>query len=103
MTADSETELKLLREALDRLPCGVSVYDPTGRPILHNDLTRKRFPALFEVYDNGAKGSDRRLRVGGECLGAVSLKGCSVLSRCFSEKSGEVRPNCFSWRPMPGS
>ena len=55
MTADSETELKLLREALDRLPCGVSVYDPTGRPILHNDLTRKRFPALFEAYDNGAK------------------------------------------------
>ncbi|HEV7690320.1 MAG TPA: ATP-binding protein, partial [Hyphomonadaceae bacterium] len=55
MTTDSKTELSLLREALDRLPCGVSVYDPTGRPILHNDLTRKRFPALFEAYDNGAK------------------------------------------------
>jgi signal transduction histidine kinase/AmiR/NasT family two-component response regulator len=55
MIADSDDELKLLREAFNRLPCGVSVYDRTGRPILHNDLTRKRFPHMFDAFDNGAK------------------------------------------------
>jgi signal transduction histidine kinase/ActR/RegA family two-component response regulator len=43
----------ILREAIDSLPCGISVYDPTGRPIVYNDLTRQRFPHMFEAFEKG--------------------------------------------------
>jgi signal transduction histidine kinase/ActR/RegA family two-component response regulator len=44
----------ILREALECLPDGVSVYDADGRPIFFNSVSNQRFPNIKEAFENGA-------------------------------------------------
>ena len=42
-------------EAIENLPDGISIFDQNGVPILHNRISEKRFPHLYEAFANGAK------------------------------------------------
>lgn len=42
-------------EAIENLPDGISIFDKNGVPILHNRISEKRFPHLYEAFANGAK------------------------------------------------
>ena len=42
-------------EAIENLPDGISIFDANGVPVLHNRISEKRFPHLYEAFANGAK------------------------------------------------
>ena len=42
-------------EAIENLPDGISIFDRNGVPILHNRMSEKRFPHLYQAFANGAK------------------------------------------------
>ncbi len=42
-------------EAIENLPDGISIFDRNGIPMLHNKMSVKRFPHLYEAFANGAK------------------------------------------------
>jgi len=42
-------------EAIENLPDGISIFDRNGVPMLHNRMSEKRFPHLYEAFANGAK------------------------------------------------
>ncbi len=42
-------------EAIENLPDGISIFDHNGVPVLHNRISEKRFPHLYEAFANGAK------------------------------------------------
>lgn len=42
-------------EALENLPDGITIFDRNGVPLLHNRMSEKRFPHLYEAFSNGAK------------------------------------------------
>jgi signal transduction histidine kinase/CheY-like chemotaxis protein len=41
-------------EAIENLPDGISIFDQNGVPMLHNRMSEKRFPHLYEAFANGA-------------------------------------------------
>lgn len=43
----------VLLEAIECLPGGISVFDQSGEPILFNDVSRERFPHLYEAFETG--------------------------------------------------
>jgi signal transduction histidine kinase/ActR/RegA family two-component response regulator len=49
-------------EAIECLPGGISVFDPKDGPILFNEVSRQRFPHLYEAFDKGAKSYEEALR-----------------------------------------
>ena len=42
-------------EAIENLPDGISIFDRNGIPLLHNHMSEKRFPHLYEAFAKGAK------------------------------------------------
>jgi signal transduction histidine kinase/ActR/RegA family two-component response regulator len=42
-------------EAIENLPDGISIFDSNGIPLLHNRMSEKRFPHLYEAFAKGAK------------------------------------------------
>ncbi len=42
-------------EAIENLSDGITIFDSSGRPLLHNLLSEKRFPHLYAAFANGAK------------------------------------------------
>jgi signal transduction histidine kinase/ActR/RegA family two-component response regulator len=42
-------------EAIECLPDGITVFDRDGVPMLHNNMSVKRFPHLYEAFANGAR------------------------------------------------
>jgi signal transduction histidine kinase/AmiR/NasT family two-component response regulator len=49
-------------EAIECLPDGISIFDSEGRPILHNVVSEKRFPHLYEAFERGAQTYQEALR-----------------------------------------
>jgi len=46
----------IIVEAIENLPSGFSIFDPLDGPILYNELSRTRFPDVFEAFEaHGAK------------------------------------------------
>ncbi len=41
-------------EAIENLPDGISIFDRNGVPVLHNRMSEKRFPHLYQAFANGA-------------------------------------------------
>ena len=48
-------------EAIENLPDGISIFDASGVPILHNTASEKRFPHLYEAFARGARTYDEAL------------------------------------------
>jgi hypothetical protein len=48
-------------EAIENLPDGISIFDQDGRPLLHNSVSERRFPALYEAFRAGAGTYDEAL------------------------------------------
>ncbi len=44
----------VLLEAIECLPGGISVFENNGGPLLYNELSRERFPFLYEAFETGA-------------------------------------------------
>lgn len=44
----------VLMEAIECLPGGISIFEKEGGPILFNDISRERFPYLYEAFETGA-------------------------------------------------
>jgi len=42
-------------EAIENLPDGISIFDANGVPLLHNHMSEKRFPHLYEAFAKGAR------------------------------------------------
>ena len=42
-------------EAIENLPDGISIFDANGVPMLHNHMSEKRFPHLYEAFAKGEK------------------------------------------------
>ncbi len=42
-------------EAIEKLSDGITIFDAAGRPLLHNELSEKRFPHLYAAFANGAQ------------------------------------------------
>ena len=55
----SPTEMQnvdpIFLEAIENLPDGISIFDHNGVPMLHNRMSEKRFPHLYEAFAKGAK------------------------------------------------
>jgi hypothetical protein len=49
-------------EAIENLPDGISIFDENGVPMLHNGMSVKRFPHLYEAFEKGAKSYREALR-----------------------------------------
>ncbi len=45
----------IFMEAIENLPDGISIFDADGVPILHNSVSEKRFPHLYEAFARGAR------------------------------------------------
>jgi len=45
----------IFMEAIENLPDGISIFDASGVPILHNTASEKRFPHLYEAFAKGAR------------------------------------------------
>jgi signal transduction histidine kinase/FixJ family two-component response regulator len=45
----------IFMEAIENLSDGITIFDSSGRPLLHNLLSEKRFPHLYAAFANGAK------------------------------------------------
>ncbi len=42
-------------EAIENLPDGITIFDRNGVPLLHNRMSEKRFPHLYEAFARGAR------------------------------------------------
>lgn len=42
-------------EAIENLPDGITIFDRNGVPLLHNRMSEKRFPHLYEAFAKGAR------------------------------------------------
>ncbi len=49
-------------EAIECLPGGISVFDPKDGPILYNEVSRQRFPHLYEAFEKGAQSYEEAVR-----------------------------------------
>ncbi|HEX5006284.1 MAG TPA: ATP-binding protein [Hyphomonadaceae bacterium] len=45
----------IVLEAIENMPDGISIFDANGVPMLHNKMSVRRFPHLYEAFANGAK------------------------------------------------
>jgi hypothetical protein len=45
----------IVLEAIENMPDGISIFDENGVPMLHNKMSVRRFPHLYEAFANGAK------------------------------------------------
>jgi signal transduction histidine kinase/AmiR/NasT family two-component response regulator len=45
----------IILEAIENMPDGISIFDENGVPMLHNKMSVRRFPHLYEAFANGAK------------------------------------------------
>jgi len=48
-------------EAIENLPDGISIFDQAGRPMLHNTMSERRFPHLYQAFKDGAKTYDEAM------------------------------------------